>query len=115
GALIASGVLIVLFLRQDQNNSAEQRNSPQLSTSENAPGSAVTRRSSDRARGGLSRSESDAAPAATAQEIVAGKLARFGKSRRELVHALARRHGIEVPDDVKRFFDAVESANWDEI
>jgi len=28
GALIASGILIVLFLRQDQNDSAEQSNSP---------------------------------------------------------------------------------------
>jgi hypothetical protein len=28
---------------------------------------------------------------------------------------LAQRHGVEVPDDVKRFFDAVESGNWDEI
>src|SRR3989442_1209240 len=63
----------------------------------------------------LSRSDSDAAPAASAQLIVAGKLARFGKSRRELVHALARRHGVEVPDAVKLFFDAVESGNWDDI
>src|SRR6266705_855862 len=46
GALIASGLLIVFFLRQDQNNSAEQRNSPQLSTSEIASGSDLTRRSS---------------------------------------------------------------------
>src|SRR5438552_2472889 len=57
GALIASGVLIVLFLRQDQNNSTEQRNSPQLSESENSSGSAVTRRSDDGANSRFSRSE----------------------------------------------------------
>lgn len=115
GALIASGVLLVLFLRQNQNNSAERSNSPQLSGSEDSSKPAVIRRSSDRASSGFSRSEADAAPVATAQEVVASKLARFGKSRRELVGALARRHGVEVPDAVKLFFDAVESGIWDDI
>src|SRR6266436_1828793 len=115
GALIASGVLIVLFLRQDQNNSAQQSNSPQLSGSENSSGSAATRRSGNRANSRFSRSEANAAPAATAQEMVASKLARFGKSRRDLVDSLARRHGVEVPDAVKLFFEAVESGNWEEI
>ncbi len=114
GAAITAGVLIVLFFRQDQKNSAEQSNSPQLPISESAS-SPVFRRFGDRVRGGLSRSESDAAPPATAQEIVAGKIARFGKSRRELTNALARRHGVEVPDAVRLFFDAVEAGNWDEI
>jgi hypothetical protein len=51
----------------------------------------------------------------TPEEIVAGKLARFARSRRQLAYALAKRHGIEMPEDVKRFFDAVEAGNWDEI
>ena len=102
-AVIVAG-LIVLFLRQDQNNSAEQSNSPHLSASENASGSAVTPRSGDRASSRFSRSEADAAPVATAQKIVAGKLVQFGRSRREFAEALARRHGVEVPDAVKLFF-----------
>ncbi len=49
------------------------------------------------------------------EEIVGAKLAKFAQSRRDLVYTLAGRHGVEVSDDVKRFFDAVESGNWDEI
>ncbi len=60
-------------------------------------------------------SAAESEPAKTAEEIVAGKLAQFSRSRRELVQALARRHGVEVSDDVNRFFDAVEAGNWDEI
>jgi len=43
------------------------------------------------------------------------KLARFAESRRKLTHALAERHGVTVPADVDRFFDAVASGNWDDI
>lgn len=51
----------------------------------------------------------------TVEEIVAGKLSQFAKSRRELAHALARRHNVEVPEDVERFFAAVESGKWEDI
>src|SRR5207249_3616115 len=108
-------VFVALLLSREGNNSTGQDNSARPSTFENASGSADARPSGERARARFSRSEAAAAPAAAAQEIVAGKLARFGKSRRELVHALARRHGVEVPDAVKLFFDAVESGNWDDI
>ena len=60
-------------------------------------------------------SHSTTAPAATAKEIVAGKLAQFARSRRELAHALAQRHQVEVSGDVERFFAAVESGNWEDI
>ncbi|HWX22398.1 MAG TPA: hypothetical protein VN578_21055 [Candidatus Binatia bacterium] len=65
----------------------------------------------------LRLSNSAAAPAAakTAEEVVAAKLAQFARSRRNLAYALARRYGVEVPDEVNRFFDAVESGDWDEI
>jgi hypothetical protein len=53
--------------------------------------------------------------AAEAQQIVAGKLKAFALSRRKLAHALAQRHGVPVPDNVEKFFDAVEAGNWDEI
>src|SRR5439155_3634116 len=114
-AVIIAVVFVALLLSREGNNSTGQNNSAGPHTSENASGSDVTRRSGDRVRGGLSRSDSGAAPAATAQAIVASKLARFGKSRRDLADALGRRHGVEVPDAVKPFFDAVESGNWDDI
>jgi hypothetical protein len=42
-------------------------------------------------------------------------LAQFAQSRRGLAHALARRHNVEVSQDVERFFDALESGDWDRI
>lgn len=57
----------------------------------------------------------NSAPNPKAEEIVAAKLAQFTRSRRELTHALARRHCITVPDEVERFFAAVESGDWDRI
>jgi hypothetical protein len=54
-------------------------------------------------------------PTQTAQEIVAEKLAKFGSKRRGLVHAMAKHYKVAVPDEVERFFDAVEKGQWDEI
>jgi tetratricopeptide (TPR) repeat protein len=51
----------------------------------------------------------------TPQEIVAGKLMKFAKNRREVARAMAKRLNVKVPDEVERFFDAVESGHWDEI
>jgi tetratricopeptide (TPR) repeat protein len=51
----------------------------------------------------------------SAEEIVAGKVIKFGKNRRDLVHAIAKRSKVVVPDEVERFFDAVESGRWEEI
>jgi len=53
--------------------------------------------------------------ALTAEEVVAEKLAQFASSRLELAYELARRHKVQVPQDVERFFDAVESGDWEEI
>jgi len=55
------------------------------------------------------------APEATAEEVVARKLSQFARSRRDYMYALARRHNVEVLGDVERFFDAVESGNWEAI
>ena len=51
----------------------------------------------------------------SAAEIVNSKLIQFGQSRRRLAEILARRHGVVVTDEVKRFFDAVETGRWEEI
>jgi hypothetical protein len=51
----------------------------------------------------------------TAQEIVTEKLAKFGSKRRELARALAKHYNVAVPDEVDRFFDAVEKGQWNEI
>lgn len=51
----------------------------------------------------------------SAAEIVEQKLKQFGKNRRDLAHALAKRFNVSVPDDVERFFAAVEGGKWEEI
>lgn len=61
------------------------------------------------------RSRSGSSPVPTPEEIVTTKVAQFGRTRRDLVHAVARRSQKEVPPEVERFFDAIESGNWDDI
>jgi hypothetical protein len=55
------------------------------------------------------------APKLTAEEIVASKVAQFGQKRRGLVRAIAQRTQKEIPPEVEKFFDAVESGNWEKI
>ena len=54
-------------------------------------------------------------PKATAEQIVASKVAQFGRKRRDMVRAIAKRSHLEIPTEVERFFDALEAGNWDEI
>jgi hypothetical protein len=51
----------------------------------------------------------------TAEEIVTAKVTQFGQNRRKIATALAARAGVQVPDEVTRFFEAVEAQNWPEI
>ena len=63
----------------------------------------------------IPRARRASAEPASAEEIVAQKLAQFGRQRREYMYALARRRNVQVPDEVERFFDAVESGDWERI
>jgi hypothetical protein len=65
--------------------------------------------------GGASSYSGAAFVSQTPQEIVAAKVMKFGKHRREIAHAMAKRLNVKVPDEVERFFDAVEGGRWDEI
>jgi hypothetical protein len=69
----------------------------------------------DLASRSLIRRNSASKSVSSAEEVVAGKVRQFGRSRREFVHALARRANKEVPNEVEQFFDAIEAGNWDEI
>jgi tetratricopeptide (TPR) repeat protein len=51
----------------------------------------------------------------SAEQIVAAKVVQFGRNRRELVRKIARRQNKQVPDYVEKFFDAIESGEWDKI
>ncbi len=51
----------------------------------------------------------------SAEEIVAEKVKQFGRSRRAFVEAIASRRNVELPIEIKAFFDAIEAGNWDEV
>lgn len=61
------------------------------------------------------RSSSMSNPHTTAEEIVAGKMKQFARSRRDVMRAMARRKNVEIPDVVERYFDALETGDWNEI
>ena len=50
----------------------------------------------------------------SAQEIVAGKVVQFARKRWQTVQAMALHFKVEVPDEVKRFFDAVQAGRQEE-
>jgi hypothetical protein len=54
-------------------------------------------------------------PAKTAEQIVVEKVQQFGRKRRELARLTARRLNKELSPEAERFFEALESGNWDEI
>src|SRR5258707_15813041 len=54
-------------------------------------------------------------PSLTAEEIVAGKVSQFGRNRWEIVRAIGRRSGKNVPPEVEKFFDAIAGGKWEEI
>ncbi len=112
--LVAGCLLIIGLLLKPRNALPPARPgsadvSSQTSATGNAPRDLIVvsaRRPPDR---------SNPKPARTAEEIVTGKLSQFARSRREIVRSLAHRHNVAVPDEITRFFDAVEAGDWDEI
>src|SRR5437660_572921 len=57
----------------------------------------------------------DPGPGLTAEQVVTLKVMQFSRNRRELVRAIGRRSQKEVPPEIEKFFDAVESGKWEEI
>ena len=53
--------------------------------------------------------------ARSAEEIVAGKVSQFGRSRHEIVRTIAQRSQLEVPSEIENFFKAIDSGLWEEI
>src|SRR5258706_13195304 len=57
----------------------------------------------------------DPGPGLTEAQVVPLKVMQFGRNRRELVRAVGRRLQKEVPPEIEKFFEAVESGKWEEI
>ena len=65
--------------------------------------------------GGIGAPPLTASSEPSPEQIVAAKVAAFAESRRMYAHKLAERHGVEIPVEVERFFDAVHSGDWEAI
>jgi tetratricopeptide (TPR) repeat protein len=79
-----------------------------------ASGNVITDEARFRKRSGLVQT-SNYSPSASVEEIVARKVNEFTRSRREMIRAISRRTGKDIPSEVDRFFDALEAGDWDEI
>jgi tetratricopeptide (TPR) repeat protein len=101
--------LVGLLSRRDRGNAN------QSAPSGNGVPSIASTDSRNVSRRAPLRRENGSNAVATAEEIVANKVIQFGQRRRALVHDLAKHFNLEVPDEVERFFKAVESGNWEEI
>src|SRR6266545_4232538 len=102
-------ILIALLLPRQHDNQGERV------TFTNGPGEATAANSSAVERARRFARGSASAPAPTAGEIVTNKVNQFARNRREVVNAIARKFKVEVPDEIERFFEAVEAGRWDEI
>src|SRR5262249_48382591 len=111
GLLVGAVVLVVLIglvhTRHAQNRAAI--GTPFSATSTVASTDLLVEQASPVLRRSVS------APAFTAEEIVAGKVSQFGRSRREIARGIGRRLGREMPAEVEKFFDAIEGGKWEEI
>jgi tetratricopeptide (TPR) repeat protein len=109
GAILLLVILMTLLFRRGDNLLTDGAHSA------NPLAQAQPRESTSEIAAQLYRRASRGKGALTAEEIVASKVKQFARSRRDFVRALARRANKDVPDEVERFFDALEGGNWDEI
>lgn len=112
-AIVAVAILLIRSGTPDVTspNSSTRRGPDDVDSGiEASPG-----KTASASRRGFSSRSSTVAVEATPEEVVGAKLRSFGKTRRRLAHALAQRHGVDVSAAVERFFDAVESGDWEAI
>jgi tetratricopeptide (TPR) repeat protein len=109
--MLICGCLAVVLLAILASLDGEDHHDAQLATA-----TAVNDSSSgETAAAGVRKRRISSRSAPTAAEIVARKVSEFGRNRRGITEAMARRYSVTVPPDVQRFFDAVEAGDWDAI
>ena len=105
-AALALGALLLTFL----NRSPAPSPSPTVragSPEKDAPGPPASQASPITEARGFARSGSR-----SPEQVVADRLAVFARKRRDAATLLAQRRGVRIPDEVLRFFGAVESRDW---
>jgi len=104
-------IALVLAIRPHHDRGSE----PASTRDETISVPAARTSSENMSRGQTGRDHRTSRAKPSAEEIVVGKVAQFAQKRRDLVHAIAVRSGKDIPPEVERFFDAVESGKWDDI
>src|SRR5689334_6140908 len=109
---VSAGAVVVLLLGLLWPRQPKDRLASSATATARADGT-----SSDASTNGGIRPRVASGPASgrTAEEIVANKVSQFVQKRRETLYAIARRHNLEVPADMERFFDVAGSGNWEEL
>ena len=101
---------IVLLLRLQHPN--KQKESDAVT---NSLGGASADKSSANEHDRRIARASSPAPGITAEQIVSNKINSFAGNRRAVANAIARKYKLKVPDELDRFFEAVEAGRWDEV
>ena len=114
GFCLLAGVLILLLGLIHAHRHSQAMRATQAAGAA-APAAPANSPQSEPARRRPRSFASQPGPAPTAEEIVAGKVAQFGRNRREIARLIARRSGKPVSAEVERFFDAVDSGRWEDI
>jgi hypothetical protein len=103
-------ILVALFRPPPRDSRLSEQ---ALTTNEPAEAGTADSIALERARRLARRSRP--AVATTAEEVVTNKVNQFAQNRRAVVHALARKYNLAVPDELERFYEAVDAGRWDEI
>jgi hypothetical protein len=111
--LLVGGCLVVILIGLLARRAAPPADGP--STVEQALAPAPSTDGAAAARGLSWFRRPRRAPGLSAEQVVTDKFGQFARGRREIVHAMARHFNVEVPAEVKRFFDAAEAGRWDDL
>jgi hypothetical protein len=111
-AAVALSNLVLLLMFKQRPSSAGSAPPPAVANAQSAANTASASPRNPFARGGSRVSMT--ATELPAEQVVSNKLAQFARSRRAITEGLARKHGLEIQPDVRRFFDALEAGNWTE-
>jgi hypothetical protein len=111
-AIVAVLSVLVLFLalKRRHRDSAEAAHEKSTISTQQSASSTVSPSVNPFARNRqrAERLASDLPP----EQVVSNKLSQFARNRRAIMEAFAKKKGIEVSADVKRFFDALEANDW---
>ena len=111
--ILGTGIVILLLLLGSRYRHPTQ-NPRTFSVEASAPSDAGGARDSKRTSPFRSAASSPVPPA-TAEEIVASKMKQFARARRDVMRAMAKQKNIEIPDAVERYFETLESGDWNQI